>query len=63
MIAIELIILFGAAFAIGYAVGKTGRTDADRARQAVEDAAIAFGHAEIKVDGGKRIFRWKTKKS
>jgi cytochrome oxidase Cu insertion factor (SCO1/SenC/PrrC family) len=62
MIAIELIVLFGAAFVFGYLVGKTGRTDADKAKQEVEDAAMAFGHAEIKVEDGNRVFRWKTKK-
>jgi hypothetical protein len=61
MIAFEIIVLLGGVFFLGYFVGRTGKADADKARQDVENAAIAFGHAEIKVEGGKRSFRWKPK--
>lgn len=61
MIAIEIIVLLGIVFFLGYLVGKTGKTDSDKAKQNVEDAAIELGHAEIAVEGGKRVFRWKRK--
>lgn len=59
MVAFEIIVLFGASFMFGYLVGRTGRTDADKARQSIEDQAIAQGFGEITVANGVRAFRWK----
>jgi hypothetical protein len=59
MIAFEIIMLFGISFALGYVVGKSGRTDSDKARQEMEDQAIEMGLGEVAVKDGKRVFRFK----
>lgn len=59
MIAFEIVMLFGISFCLGYVVGKSGRTDSDKARQDMEDQAIEMGLGEVAVKDGKRVFRFK----